>query len=249
MNRRAVAVVLALIIVGAGTILFLSPRSSTSFHFEDVYPEGDRYPVYLWLTDIQDCALNLSFVDNSDLLYQIDVELYDSQPAPSAFDLTIEDFRVQSSWIEVSFHALLSFKSLQITLGSGVPYMIVVTGSDVNATFVYDNNAIGSGASIDYSITGSFVSLSLTEDMVFSTTGMEVSISEPDYAYLSLDLPDGVNGLATFREPLSIHSNNGWSYRSTFIDRVSYATDPWDSQPLIEVGISSLYRVHAWLSD
>jgi len=246
MNRRAIAVVLALIIAGAGTILFLLPRSSSSFHLEAEYTGAGVDPIYLWLTDIQDCNLTISFVDEPSLLYSIDVELYEAAPSSSAFVLTVEE------WFDIRFEASMSMKRLQVVLGSGVPYKIVVSGSDVNATFVYDNDVIGSGASLNYGATGSFISLTFTENMTFTDTGMEVSVGLPeeaDIAYLHIDLPDGVNGAASFREPIYLHSNSGWVSSTGFPGIVTYRTDPLDTEPLLEIGIRAVHGVHAWLSD
>jgi len=254
MNRKTVAVVLSLIVVGAGTALILFPPSSDSFHFEAEFPEGDYTRVSLWLTDISDCTLNVSFTDDRELLYDLDVELYESHPETTAFDLTVSDFGENSHLLEVRFEGKLGIKSLHIVLGSGVPYEIIVPSScsDMNATFIYGNNAVGSDASLFYSATGSFVNLIYTEDMVFSETGMEVKCgvdSRPDYIYLYVDLPDGVNGVAGFREPLSLHSSTGWAYHSQFMDTVNYRTDPLNPEPLLELSIQAVYRVHAWLSD
>ncbi len=53
----------------------------------------------------------------------------------------------------------------------------------------------------------------------------------------------------TFTEPLYIHSNTGWTFRSQFLDRVTYGTDPLDPDLLFEIGIGVEYGVHVWLSD
>ena len=253
MNRKTVAVVLALIIVGAGTAFILFPPSSDNFHFDVEFPEGDYTRVLLWLTTIQDCTLNVSFIDDPDLLYNLDVELYGSHPAASAFDMTVSDFGENSHLLEVRFEGKTSIKTLQLVLGSGVPYEIIVpSSSDMNATFTFGNNAVGSDASLFYTATGSIVNLIFTEDMVFSENGMEVicgTDSRPDYIYLYVDLPDGVNGAAGFREPLSLHSSTGWAYHSQFLDTVSYRTDPLNPEPLLELSIQAVYRVHTWLSD
>jgi hypothetical protein len=254
MNRKTIATVLILIVVGGGAVFLFVPWSSNSFHLEGTHPDGAKRSAYLWLTDLQDCALNVSFVDDLDLLYSIDVELYEPSPAPSAFELTVNDYRTQSGVMDIRFEGILSIKSLQVTLGSGVPYTIVVSSSssNVNATITYENNVIGSGASLNYKATGSYVNLFITEEMVFSNTGMEIIIGgtgRPDLIYLHTDLPDGVNGLATFKEPLYIQSNTGWAFRSQFLDEVTYSTDPLNNEPLLGMGIRAEYGVYAWLSD
>ena len=243
--------VLVLIVVGAGTALLFIPQSSDSFRLEGMHPDGVKESAYLWLANLQDCALNISFVDDPELLYIIDVELYEPSPASSAFEMTVNDYREQSGWMDIRFNGILSIKSLQVVLGSGVPYEIVVpsSGSNVNATLIYGNNVLGSGASLHYSATGSIANLIFTEDMVFSETGMEVGLGGADYVYFHMDLADGLNGKATFREPLFIHSNTGWTFRSQFFDQVTYSTDPLNPEPLLEIAIGSEYGVHVWLSD
>jgi hypothetical protein len=153
----------------------------------------------------------------------------------------------------VRFEGILRIKNLHVILGSGVPYEIVVpSSSDMNATFTYGNNAVGSDASLFYSASGSLLNLVFTEDMVFSDSGMEVTVGSAglsDYVYLYVDLPDGVNGVAGFREPLSLHSSDGWAYHSQFMGTVSYRTDPLTPQPLLELSIQAVYRIHAWLLE
>ncbi len=249
MNRRAIAVVLALIVVAASTVILLLPRSASSFHLEAEYSGDGIDPIYLWLTGLQDCALNVSFVDDPDLMYEIDVELYESQPASSAFDLSVNE------WLDIRFEAILSIKSLQVTLGSGVSYKIVVlSGSNMNATLIYENNVIGSEASLEYAATGSFVNLQFSEDMVFSDEGMEIDVgtggvNRPDNIYLTLDLANGVNGFGQFSKPLSVHANTGWTWQAEVGDFISYGTENHSYQPRVELTLWAEYSVHAWLSD
>jgi len=240
MNRKAVAVVLVLIILGTGSFLILFPRSSNSYHFEEQIPEGDVYRYSIWLKDIRDCTLNVSFIDDPDLLYNLDIGLYESHPEDSAFDLSITDYGGTYRIYQVSFEGKVRIRTIQLILGSGVPYEIVVSGSDVNSTFVYSNNAVGSDASLYYSATGSNVNLIFTENMSFNESGMEITVgsdAQTDYVNLYVDLPDGIYGGATFREPLYLQSNTGWAFRSQFIDSVTYSTDPLNPEPLLGFGI------------
>lgn len=254
MNRGVIAVVFVLILVGASISLLLLPRSSDTYHFERDFPEGDYTSVSVDLRDIQDCVLNVSFIDDPDLLFILDFQLYDSAPAASVFDLSVSDYGEGSTLLEVQFEAKERIRSLQLVLGSSVPYEIGVLGSNVNATLIYGNNAIGSDASLAYIATGSFVSLTFTEDMVFSETGMDVNIgsgvaSKPDYIYLGADLVDGLNGQASFSQPLSIHAITGWTWYTELSDVVVYATEHRDQQPLLGLALRAEYGVHVWLSD
>lgn len=46
-----------------------------------------------------------------------------------------------------------------------------------------------------------------------------------------------------------IQSNIGWTFRSQFLDRVTYSTDPLNPDPLLEIGIIAEYSILVWLSD
>ncbi|OLS30821.1 MAG: hypothetical protein ThorAB25_07450 [Candidatus Thorarchaeota archaeon AB_25] len=252
MNRRVVAMVLAFIVVGAGTVLLLLPRSDTHHGLIRGLPEGSYTSVSFHLKDIQDCSLNVSFVNDPELLYSLDVQLYESSPAASAFDLSVSG--EDSALLQVQFDGKVRIKEIRLVLGSGIPYGIGVLGTNVNATFIYENNAVGSLASLAYLATGSFVNLQFTEDMVFSNDGMEITVGagsqdRPDNLYLSLDLPDGVNGIGSFSKPLSIHSNTGWTLDFEMPSSITYTTENHDQQPRIGLTLRAVYSVHVWLSD
>jgi hypothetical protein len=254
MNRRVVALVLIFVVVGAGTVLLLFPRNSASFHLSAEYPDGEKEPVYLYLLDLEECALNISFIDDPDLLYDMNIELDGSHPASSTFDLIVKDYRDSNNWMEVDFREVRSVTGLQVVLGSGVPYWIVVTGTSVNATVVYGNNVLGSDASFDYRATGTYVNMIMTEDVVFASEGMEVDVGTggvgmPDSIYFNLDLPEGINGIGSFSKPLYIHANTGWSWYSEGGRFISYSTPESSLQPLVEIVLSAEYSVHVWLSD
>ncbi len=249
MNRKQAAAVLILLLVGTSTLFVLFPPSSDSFHFESEVPE-DVYSRYLlWISGLEDCILNISFTDDPILYYSLDVELYNPYPASSAFELTVTE---GESMYWVKFEGMVETKALNIVLGSGVPYELLVIGTNVTASIIYEDNAIGSSAELEYSATGPSLNLVLTEDMTFSEIGMEVLVgrtAQPDYVYLYTNLPDGVNGLAGFREPLYLQESTGWAFRSRFIDSVSYSTDPLIPEPLLKISVIAKYGIYAWLSD
>ena len=132
---------------------------------------------------------------------------------------------------------------------SGAANRIEVSGEKVNASFIYGSSMVVSGSRLDYSATGNFVSLLFTEDMVFSETGMEVFVDAADYVYLYVDLAAGLSGLGTFSEPLSIHSNIGWEFRSQFLNEVTYGTEQANPEPLLGMAVRAEQRIHAWLND
>ena len=252
MNKKVVASVIAIIVIGAGTVLLLLPRSADTFHLEKDLPDGNYTSVSFQLKGIQDCSLNVSFVNDPDLFYSMDIELYKSTPASTAFDLSISGEGL--ALLQVQFIGKTRIKNINLVLGSGLPYAIGVLGTNVNGTFIYENNAIGSSASLVFLATGSFVDLRLTEDMVFSNTEMEIDVGtgsqdRPNIVYLSVDLPDGVNGIAAISKPLSIHANTGWTLDSQLSTYVIYVTQNHDQLPRIGLATYAVDLVHVWLSD
>ena len=252
MNRKVAAIAIAIIVVGAGAVLLLLPRSADTFHLEKNLPEGNYTSVSFQLKDIQDCSLNVSFVDNPTLLYSMDIRLYTSSPVSTAFDLSVNGENLAQ--LDVELDGKTRIKNINLVLGSGVPYAIGVLGTNVNATAIYSNNVVGSRASFDFQTTGSFVELRFTEDMVFTSEGMEVNVGtagvgRPDAVYLSLNLPDGVNGIGSFSIPLSIHANTGWTLYSQVGDSDTYVTENHNQQPRIGIALRAVYSVHVWLSD
>jgi hypothetical protein len=252
MNKKVVASVIAIIVIGAGTVLLLLPRSADTFHLEKNLPEGNYTSISFQLKGIQDCSLNVSFVNNPDLFYSLDIQLYASAPAATAFDVSIGGEGL--TLLQVQFIGKTRIKNINLVLGSGLPYAIGVLGTNVNGTFIYENNAIGSSASLVFLATGSFVDLRLTEDMVFSNTEMEIDVGtgsqdRPNIVYLSVDLPDGVNGIAAISKPLSIHANTGWTLYSLGSSSETYATENHEQQPRIGMAVSAVNMVHVWLSD
>lgn len=254
MNEMTVAIVIVIVVVGATAAVMLIPQSSSTYHLEAAYLVGERTPVGLSFSGVTDCTLDISFVDNPDLLYAIDVWLYEPLLPSSAFHLTLTDDRDQSGAVSVLFEGVARIKCLQVVLGSGVPYNILVASpcSDMETTIVYTNNMIGTNATLDYSATGSSLDLTFTEDMIFSERGMDVTVGETalaDTVYLSVNLVDGVNGRAVLSTPLTIHQNTGWVNRSTFLDQVTYNTNSLNPEPLLNIDIRAAEDVYAWLTD
>jgi hypothetical protein len=249
-NRRKLVGVVVVVSILLGVLFFVNYGfPALSFHREARNPNTQHSHVTLWLTDLQDSILDVSFVDDSDLIYRMDIELFNPSFAASAFELTIEASRTQ-----VRFNALVAIRRVMLVLGSATPYDILVGGSNVTGTFVFGNNMKGSDTELHYSATG-VVNLTLTEDIEFLGGEMRViagtQLGLPDYVYIDVDVIEGLNGQITFNGPFSLHSSTGWEYYSSFFDDVTYRTSSYDpfNNTILQIGTWAEQMVYAWLSD
>lgn len=263
-SRRKIAGAVAVLIVASGFLFVYNyGLPATSFHFELEYPQHvSRTSVFLSLTSLDDCLVNISFVDDPDLVYRMDIKLSEPAFASDAFVHT-----VSHNWERGGGQMMISFAGsiiratmtkilvdeVQLVLGSATPYDLVVRGSNVTSTITFGNNMIGSDSSLNYQATGPSLTLIFTEDMVFFNSGMEVSMlyDLPDYVNLLVDLPHGVNGSLLTTSILDREFVSGWTYRSVSFppDVTKYSTDPSDPEPLLSLYINAVYRVRAWLMD
>jgi hypothetical protein len=260
-KKLAAVGITAIILIG---VLFVYNYGfpAASFHFELKYPESAvRGTASVSISNLYDCVLNVSFVDDPDLVYKMDVKLSKPAFAADAFKLTVNKYW-QSGSVSVIFSGAIIrttatpvlVDEVQLILGTATPYYIGVRGENVNSSITFSNNMRGSGSWLVYLATGPSLTLQFTEDMVFSGEEMEISVGtgspdKPDNIYLSLDLPDGVNGIASFSKPLYIHANSGWTLDSQLPSSATYVTANNDQQPRIGLTLSAMDSVHVWLSD
>lgn len=258
-KKIASAGVTALILMGV-LFLYYNGFPTKSFHWELMVSQ-DNAPTDAWviLSELHDCILNVSFVDDPDLIYSMDVELSESAYASAAFEHTVsydwgaDHPRIifQGAIIQEAMTRVL-VDEVKLVLGSAVPYSIGVSGENVTSTFNFGNNMIGSDSYVYYRSSGPYLTMVLTEDMVFSVTGMEVSISGahvPDNVYIDVDLVDGVNGVVRFDGSLYLHENIGWTEETDYSSYTTYSTDPSKPEPLLAVFMQNVDWVHLWLRN
>jgi len=263
-NRRKIVGLVIVIIVASGLLFVYNyGLPSTSFHSELWYPQQiSKSSVFFSISLLYDCTLNISFVDEEDLVYRMDIRLSEPAFASDAFVLT-----VSHSWARGYGSVSVSFKGaiirttatpvlveeVQLVLGSATPYDILISGSNVNSSITFGNNMTASESSLFYSATGSNLNISFTEDMVFGSSGMEVRVSEdlPDYVNLFADLPSGVNGTLSTTSVLERVLVNGWTYRPDPYPPyvTTYSTNSLNPEPLLSLQVDAVYRVRAWLVD
>lgn len=246
-NRTVVAIVVLAVLcvsVFAAVTLFFP---STTLHYERRYT-GDK-PVSLIIGGLEDCVLTLGYENNEDLMYCIDIELYDADETVY-FEYWGHTWQHQIEINGANYNHATRARYMNITLGTGHPYYIALGGSgsrNVTGNIVFDNNATLGGDEFAYGFPGT-LNLVFTEDVDYSQGGLEMRIGLPNYEIASvnmyIDLPDGMDGSASFlSESMSI-SATGWTlWDETVIPPERYyRTSASPTKPLLE--IDTVYGDH-----
>jgi hypothetical protein len=173
MKRQLVAVgILVLIIGSVGVYLFLFPMGS-SFHYENT-GTADNAEYRVGVRNIRDCEINVSFVDDDDLLYSFDIEMYGFSSS-TAFYLYEDATSVLLNYYTGPSRAEWTgeetrIKSLNIILGTGKAYNIILAGTNLTTSVTYSNNAlIGQSTYLHY--------LAVESSAVFIYDGYDVDVT------------------------------------------------------------------------
>ena len=222
----------------AAVTLFSSP--STTLHYERDYT-GNK-PVSLIIGGLEDCVLTLGYEDNEDLMYRIDVELYDASE-DIYFEYWGYTLQYQIEINGANYGTTTRARTMNITLGTGHPYSIILGGDDsrnVTGNIVFDNNATLGGGEFSYFYPGS-LNLVFTENVDYSQGGLEMRIGLFNYEIASvnmyIDLPDGMDGSASFRSDSISVSATGWTMWKETVSppEIFYRTAESPTKPLLDI--------------
>jgi hypothetical protein len=250
-NRNMVfgIIVVAVLSVSLFAVVTIFRSSQTRLHYERNYT-GEKL-VSLIVAGLEDCVLTLGYEDNENLMYRIDIELYD------ASETVYFEYTSSGSFYSVEINGGSHFghttraRYMNITLGTGHAHLIVLGGgtssSNVTGNIVFDNNATLGGEEFGYLFPGT-LNLVFTEDVDFSQGGLDMSIGGSTYDIDSIsmyiDLPAGMDGKASFRSDSMSISTTGWTlYQETVSPPVRYyQTAETPTKPLLD--IDTVYGDH-----
>jgi hypothetical protein len=246
MNRKvkAVAVVAVVAVMSVGAVMVINPLG-TQFRYEKDWTFGFTGKGWISIESLRDCNVTLSFVNDSSVFYRLNIELYGPTFRSSAFKIRGSQGLTGGS---LQFTAISRIRSMNIVLGSGMQYDIFL-GSSVrlNTTIIYSNSArMGDYTRIRYSADG-ILRFAFTESVNFTDWGMEcvLSASPMGTAYVSIDLPDGMVGLASLgAENVYTIELSGWYYRGGN----DYSTAISVQEPLLDMTAQGT-TVYASLRD
>lgn len=173
MKRQLVAIGIVVLIMGSvGVYLYLFPMG-TSFHYEKT-DTADNAEYRVGVRNIRDCRINVSFVDDGNLLYSFDIEMYGFSSS-TAYYIYEDDTSVllnyytgpaRTEWTGEETR----IKSLNFLLGSGKAYNIILGGTNLTASITYSNGAlIGQTTYLHY--------LAVESSAVFIYDGYDVDVT------------------------------------------------------------------------
>ncbi len=157
--------------------------------------------MFIDLDELVDTNVTITFVDDADLMYAVDVTQYTPGNHHYAHYQALQDFlQFAVSVSEGSGHRI---ELIDIRLGNGASYDIYVSGS-VNVSVVYGNGAVLAGHEFIVSGIGN-LHFTFTEDVAFTDSGLDVTTSLDIDLFVDIDLPLGTNGRLLIPQQLCSH--------------------------------------------
>ncbi len=194
-----------LVLVSTALVLF-PPLEGASFHFESGESRPSGKAVEIRLTNFHDSRVDIFFVENDSLLYDLSIDTFEALPNETAFNvvhrelldkylLSLNRFYENGSlWVAGSSR----LKSVTLVLSSSREYSISIYSDGVlNTTIAYTNGANIDGKSEFVYLAKGGLNFTLDEDVVISDGMFQVIVST-NQLDLSLDLPDHVTGQVVF---------------------------------------------------
>ena len=249
MNRKlvAVGVVSILAIAGVSIVLVLNPYG-TDFHLEERFPiwTVDSACIQLEMYNLRDCCLNISFVNDTSLMYRIDIQLGSAAFRNSAF--AFQSQYVSYELWQVYLNAWMPMRSVNIVLGTGKPYDLRIGGTNLTSTVVYSNgslltkvynNGVADKTEFSYGASGSLLFVFL-QDVSYTEQGVKVVIGRtpsPNSATVFVELPVGLHGWFHYSGNTTAYLvfANRWFWRGVG----NYGTDVDEPDPLLNIYVAS----------
>jgi hypothetical protein len=193
MDRRIVAAGIGVVVVVSGILVFfvIPPPEQTVFHYGRNLTAYNPRATLVQLFEVVDSEIVISFSNDSDLLYSVDIEFFepmrpgddfswlDTQLAPLqhgdgnfiglnvgtlSFGRLVEPFK----------HLDVPVKRIDLTLGNSCNYTIMLKGKNMTTSIIYDNDVRLTGGRLQYEERGDEGgSLSLLMDTDVYVTGCD----------------------------------------------------------------------------
>ncbi len=234
-------VIAAVLCVSAFAAVTLFSSFPTTLHYERNYTGSKS--VSLIIGGLEDCVLTLGYEDNEDLMYRIDVELYDASEE-IYFEYWGYTLQYQIEINGANYGTTTRARYMNITLGTGHPYSIILGGDNsrnVTGNIVFDNNATLGGEEFAYYYPGN-LNLVFTENVDYSQGGLYMEsiggFNDPIASVnMYIDLPDGMDGSVSFRSESMSISATGWTMWKETVSppEIFYRTAESPTKPLLDI--------------
>jgi len=242
-DRRIIAVIITVLIVGSLGVYFFMFPFGASFHYQKS-STADNTVYLVGVRNIRDCEVTVSFANDSSLLYSIDIEMY-GFVSSTVFYIYEDAISTRINYYDGPSQALWSgdevhVKKMDILLGTGKAYNIEIWGTNLTASVIYSNGAlIGRDSYVQFrsdngTMTFSYDGSDVDDETIgepLNPTRLTADFGVENYAVLQLsyveidvDLPYFYYGDADFNMDTLDVTLSGWS-RGPVPEVESYYTD------------------------
>ncbi|MHA2302153.1 MAG: hypothetical protein ACXACD_14500 [Candidatus Thorarchaeota archaeon] len=238
--------IIVLVFATVSGVMTFEPYST---HYEETVRENNTY-VYFRITEPEGGNISITFVDDPTLLYRVDFEQHPSGPKPYMSYYGSKNHNL----VNVGVKCDGQVNSIDVVLGTGLPYSIFVQGRNLTTIITYSNGSLTGGSEYNHYASGTLL-FAFMEDVNVTEGNMEVNyeslsgnmVNDPLHIAFVIDLPDGMDG------QIDLHSVNyfdvvdmsGWWHRGN--DRYSTAINI--ESPALVIDGWHTSSVLAWLHD
>lgn len=192
-----------MIAVSVLAIGFVAVKAETKYSFQEQVP-GNATDGSLIITHLTDCNLTITFSDEPNLLYRMDIEYY--EPVSIWFAYPRHTISADSEEASVHIYPTRRVRSLNITVGPVVSFLDIFACWNINSTIVYDG-AVDLNQYLLYFDSGP-LNVIVTEDIRNRVGGY---IDTHDVR-LGITVPTGFSGAVLFSSVSVTTERTGWEY-------------------------------------
>lgn len=167
MDRRILAIVIGMVVIVSGVVVVLfmtPPPKQTTYHYGRNLTSSDPRATLVRLFEVVDCEIEISFVNNLDLLYSVDIEFFESVRPWDDFTwldaqtppVEVKNFiginvgELRDGHILVPELNDVRVKSINLTLGIACNHTIQIKGKNMTTSVLYDNGVRLTGSELQY---------------------------------------------------------------------------------------------------
>jgi hypothetical protein len=140
------------VIVGVLGIPFVMKAIPSTYQHEEYMPELDSRNTRVFLSDLEDTNITITFVNEPGLWYRMSVTHYTTGERHRVESITDSS----SSTLTIELTTVTRIKSIYLELGTDVVHSIHINGENLNTRVVVDNGAQISGSICSFHATGIF---------------------------------------------------------------------------------------------
>jgi hypothetical protein len=254
--RYKAGLVLVLIASAAVIVLINLPPTDTAFRIEKELVTGTTGPVSLTFEDFSNCDISISFSDDMDLLYALDIDLHHPATLGSVIQI------VEGQGI-ISLNAVSGSDSIisqiRLSLYSSIPFNLAINYCvNITADVTYSHGANLSAASFDFYESTGELGFAMVDSVVHSSDDMfymrvgQGGDTWPEILDIDLKLPSNIYGWIYFQaeENLTARSVEDWIVveEHDCINLEVYGTGwpPFDPQTKFRVRADFIYFSLDW---